>query len=720
MNFQSVKLKKLFPFAVFVSLSSLLLLLMPTSKEGILETAFFIILGAWLVFFKKPQDNHGQLSLPLLLISVVTSVYFTINFYERWTTFTPIRLIASKLHLPVWLIVTPAAIILGACALYVLAAFCKQIRDSFCSDKPNASLYVCAFSAAATVIITQFGIDTFAFSMGISKFTLNVLIVLIPIFILSCIFSNVKIPILLTSTFFLVISIINAYVYSFRTRMLEPTDVYSFGTAMNVIDNYSLLPIPTGALIALAAWILLIVCVFKAAQGGFAFSIKKRLAVVAFCIIGAVISITIAPTLPIYHWQRQGAYKHGYILDFASKLQEITMAKPDGYSTDNVVDLSEKYTDQKLTDNKKPPHLIVIMDEAYSDLNVLGELSTNQSVAPFISSLTENTVSGYALASVYGGNTANSEYEFLTGNSMAWLSPNSVPYQQYVTSPTYSIISYLKTNYNYKCIAMHPHYSSGWNRPVAYGNFGFDEMIFEDGFPKKDYIRKYVSDKETFETLIDYYEQSKQSPLFMFCITMQNHGNYAYTGDNFTQSITLSGYSEDYPDVEQYLSLIHETDRAVEYLISYFSNAEDDVVILFFGDHQPILSAKFYTEISDDTASDLEKQQTQFKVPFFVWANYEIKEKQVECTSLNYLSNYLFNAAGLPLPPYNQFLSEMEGVIEAINTNGFYSKSSQAFVTFESASAEEKSWLSLYKQLQYNNAFDKKNRNESMFPILRD
>lgn len=40
---------------------------------------------------------------------------------------------------------------------------------------------------------------------------------------------------------------------------------------------------------------------------------------------------------------------------------------------------------------------------------------------PFIRGLTENTVKGRLMVSVKGGNTANSEYEFLTGNSMAFL-----------------------------------------------------------------------------------------------------------------------------------------------------------------------------------------------------------------------------------------------------------------------------------------------------------
>ena len=189
---------------------------------------------------------------------------------------------------------------------------------------------------------------------------------------------------------------------------------------------------------------------------------------------------------------------------------------------------------------------------------------------------------------------------------------------------------------------------------------------------------------------------------------MQNHGSFDYAGDNFEKSVSLVGHDAEYPDVEQYLSLIHETDKALEYLISYFEEEDEDVVILFFGDHQPRVDEKFYAEISGGEAETLDERQNRFKVPFFVWANYDIEEEFVECTSLNYLSAYLYRLAGIELPPYNQFLDEMEEKIPAINANGFYSMESDCFMLFDMASEEEQKWLESYEILQYNNVFDEK------------
>ena len=70
------------------------------------------------------------------------------------------------------------------------------------------------------------------------------------------------------------------------------------------------------------------------------------------------------------------------------------------------------------------PNMIVIMDEAFSDLAVLGEVKSSEDYMPFIHSLqrgADNTVTGNLNVSVLGGNTANTEFEFLTGHTMAFL-----------------------------------------------------------------------------------------------------------------------------------------------------------------------------------------------------------------------------------------------------------------------------------------------------------
>ena len=99
------------------------------------------------------------------------------------------------------------------------------------------------------------------------------------------------------------------------------------------------------------------------------------------------------------------------------------------------------------------------------------------------------------------------------------------------------------------------------------------------------------------EKLIELYENKEEGqPIFLFNVTMQNHGGYTKTYDNFTNSISVTSFTAD-SATEQYLSLIHESDAALEDLVNYFSTVDEPTVICFFGDHLPSLKNGFYTDI---------------------------------------------------------------------------------------------------------------------------
>lgn len=719
----------LHPLVTMVSYIALLLLIMPATKIGILETALLAVLGLALMAWKRPWGKKPARSMPVFLLAAASVVYFGFCFYHRWAQESRIRWITTAL--PVSAAVAQALLVVAAvcgcvCAMYFVFAVLQQMKNILLGLNKNRlferNLFCCLIAAIATVCIAQLMCNADVLSMGYLKFVWGILIVSVVILALYCLTGRIKCSIVLGTGLFMLISTVNVYVYQFRGRLFEPVDIFSFGTAMNVADNYSFFPIPYTIIVGWMLWCGLLAGVFRLyLQTKYNLPGKRRALLAAGCIAGVVAIVLYCGNLETYHWQKQGATRNGYVLDFVAKVKEAYVPKPNGYSEQAIADLADRYTQNTDASGSEAqrPHMIVIMDEAFSDLSVMGELTTNTEVMPFISSLKQNVISGYALASVYGGNTANSEYEFLTGNSMAWLSPNAVPYQQYLKTPAYSMVSYLKSVYNYQCIAMHPYLSNGWNRPQAYGNLGFDELLFAEDFPNEHFIRQYISDREMFETIVDVYENRQKDPLFLFGVTIQNHGGYLYSEDNFEQTVSLVGLDGQYSEAEQYLSLIHETDKAVEYLISYFQEAEDDVVIVFFGDHQPALDEEFYEEIAGEDADSLNAQQNRYQVPFFIWANYDLEEKYVECTGLNYLSSYVYEAAGLSLPPYNQFLSEMEENIPAINANGFYSLKAQCYLPFDEASQEEKVWLQAYEQLQYNSIFDQKHRNEKLFPVLQ-
>ena len=115
----------------------------------------------------------------------------------------------------------------------------------------------------------------------------------------------------------------------------------------------------------------------------------------------------------------------------------------------------------------------------------------------------------------------------------------------------------------------------------------------------------------------------------------------------------------------------------------------------------------------------MDELEALYTVPFFIWTNYDTPEETEEITSLNFLSTMALERAGIELPAYNQFLSDMMEVVPAINSRGYYSKSQGCFIHLEEATSEEADWIRDYEILQYNNMFDRKGQSEVFFPYIK-
>ncbi len=507
---------------------------------------------------------------------------------------------------------------------------------------------------------------------------------------------------------------VNAYVYSFRGTELFPDDFKALVTAMNVASGYTI-TIDKSKVYGFAAYAVLILGITAFVQARQKLSLRKRLVMLAVLICGGYPLGTQVYKVTPHTWMVEGSYLNGFILNFTRECMNLK-TKPNNYSLDTIrsceqaVDTSESGTGS--------PIVIVIMNESFSDLGYIeGHGNSDGRYVPNFTSLRENAIWGYALSSIYGGNTGNSEYELLTGNSMFSLPVGSIAYQQYVQRESNSILRRFKP-LGYYCFATHPYYSSGWMRTRAYPYLGFDNCTFVDDYPQEDTVRDFVSDLEMYRYILNHIEASKKEHdrQFIFGVTMQNHGGYNTGLVDLIPGKEYPSAAGNFPDAIEYCSLIQRSDDALGYFVEQLKNMSEPVVLLFFGDHLPSLDPAFYDELLGKEFETLDEKQLMYSVPFAIWANYDIEEQNVGLTSLNYLGNFLFEAAGLSLPPYNQLLEEIRGQIPALNVHGYYSPENQCMTALTDAQGEEAFCLDLYRQLQYNNIFDSSNHSEILFP----
>lgn len=510
-----------------------------------------------------------------------------------------------------------------------------------------------------------------------------------------------------------IIGVGNYFVVMFRSNPIVPWDIYSFETAMSVADNYVFSV--DWALAEHIAMFILMLIVGVRTNIRLNKKILRPILTVAMC-IPAYFYIS-------YLWQDNlerntglndtlfnAKYMHskdGFFVSFILDIHFLQIEEPKNYSDEYALSLLNEQEVEKVETPEELPDIIAIMDETFSDPAVLGEFETNKDYMPFVHSILRgevaNTISGYTDVSVLGGNTANSEFEFLTGNSMAFFPNGSVPYLQYIRDGISTIVPQLE-EYGYTTYGTHPYRAKGWNREFIYDLMGFDYRYFQGSFPFEDKLRNYVSDEADFKSILEW-RNNTEGPFFMFNVTMQNHSNYGGDFDNFYPQIVAkfkNTSSNKY--LNKYLSLMYETDQDVASLLSELSQSDRKTIVVFWGDHQPndYVVRPIYKEYGLDFDNQTyEQQQQRQKTPFFIWANYDIQEQTNVEISLNYLNILLFETAGLQLDEYQTFRKNLwQGQIPMMNAVG-YRNDDGDLVEYDDAPEEIQNLLNEYQNIQY-------------------
>ena len=591
----------------------------------------------------------------------------------------------------------------------------QKIRES------RLSLIMLFIAPAATFYLLEWYTHNPFETMKTTPQVLNLIMFELLALLLFSVFGKLHVALMAETLFFAIYGLANYFVLNFRSVPIQPWDLLSIGTAASVAGNYDYTLDRQALLVVLGFLFLLILeffCRFTLKKG--TWKLRLPMAATLVVMLGAFGLMfhsdeIVEQKLRLYNklfTPTTISYKNGTALAFVMELRYLSVDKPAGYNADTAAQelaaleeesMSEPAMAGAGSDEGEFPNIIVIMGEAFSDPAILGDFTVNQDYMPFVHSLldgAENTVSGWLNVSVLGGNTANTEFEYLTGNTMAFLPQGSIPYQQYIKGETPSLASHL-AGLGYQTVAMHPYNASGWDRDTVYPAMGFSEMYFLPDFDNAAKVRNYVSDQSDFEKIVEIYENKGDNPLFLFNVTMQNHSSYTESFDNFDPQIEVEGGSQ---TLNNYLSLLSLSDAALGELISYFEEQEEDTIIVFFGDHQttnsviePILKQNGK---SSSTLTE-EEQADRYKVPFFIWANFDIEEETGVETSVNYLGAKTLLAAGVPMDGYFTYLSVFSETVPVISANHV----TLADGTFTNAD-DQSELLSDYKGYQYYRLFD--------------
>jgi len=272
----------------------------------------------------------------------------------------------------------------------------------------------------------------------------------------------------------------------------------------------------------------------------------------------------------------------------------------------------------------------------------------------------------------------------------------------------------------YRTVALHPYFARNWNRSQTYAKMGFDEFITMENWQDEiHYLRWCPSDKTAYDKLIRLTEQKKDGEkLFMFLVTMQNHGGYnGSSAMGYEPPVTLD-YDKEYPRAQMYLSLMNESDTAFKNLLAYYENVNEPTMIVMFGDHLPSIENEFYERLFGANLSELTPRQNdmRYQTPFVIWTNYPQESASNLSMSANYLGSVIMEKSGMDIPVYNRFLLALKERLPIIGRGEVCDAQGQWY-NMNALPPEYEALLTDYEILQYDRVFDRKKNTEDIFTV---
>ena len=497
-----------------------------------------------------------------------------------------------------------------------------------------AIIYIAVISFTCSNII-EIIFNKFYFDNLSIKYILYSAIITMNVFsILFFVFGSLKTAILVGILGYAIFAIAEFFVYQFRGVPMQINDLYDIGTAVNVMFNYSY---NISSNFCVGVGTLLCICINTIVNKDITIKcpISKR---ILYSMSGLIVSITTAILLLNNSmWSKlqisidgnrpgDSFKKYGVQLSFIEGVKNYKIDKPKGYESSLFTKLQTTY-DSEINDKGSipKPNIIVIMNEMFADcgnliyLDISDTHNFKELVLPNYYSLNGNVEKGKCMVSTIGGGTGKTEYEFLTSNSMLFLGSDYSPYVTLGKRLKYAAPHQLK-QLGYETYAIHPFIASNYNRKVTYEAMGFDYFLDRDAFVEPEMIRSFVSDRSCYNKIFDITE-AEEKPAFIFCVTIQNHS--PYNDESFDSSRILD--TDDYPEAQQYCNLLEISDTAISSLIDYYSNCDEDTVIIFFGDHFPSFSDNFWDYMLEDGSwkEDFQLKQQFYTTPYFIWSNSE-------------------------------------------------------------------------------------------------
>ena len=307
---------------------------------------------------------------------------------------------------------------------------------------------------------------------------------------------------------------------------------------------------------------------------------------------------------------------------FMASVFNTGINEPNDYNEETIAEISN---DSEITKNEtglkenERPNIIFVQLESYFDVEEAEFFTTSKDASPNLREMYKNYSSGYFKVPSVGAGTANTEFEVLTGMNLRYFGPGEYPYKTVLKEQQCESAASALSALGYGTHALHNNGGNFYSRAKVFDNIGFDSytskefmnilQFTENGWAKDDILVQHI---------MESMDSTKQQD-FVFCVSLQGHGDYPEEKVIDDPEITVEGIEDEATKNkwEYYVNQVYEMDQFAGNLIKAVEERNEPTVVVFYGDHLPTMGLK---------AEDL-KSRYLYNTNYVIWDNIGLKKE---------------------------------------------------------------------------------------------
>lgn len=235
-----------------------------------------------------------------------------------------------------------------------------------------------------------------------------------------------------------------------------------------------------------------------------------------------------------------------------------------------------------------PRNVHIVLLESFWDPNELKKAKFNQNpLSPEFRQLWKNAGNSHALTPVFGGFTANSEFEVLCGFPV---SKDNVKFERQLLNDV-PCLPHILADKGYRTLVSHPNVPVFWNRVNSYKRIGFQTYWSIQDFELDDMNEEFLADSSLYRQVTEKISGSLEAkqPVLDYIVTYFGHWTYPLNESRPNQISTRSEVEE----VKAYANTVYYKSRELMDFINDMRKRDPDGIIVVFGDHLPFLGENF-------------------------------------------------------------------------------------------------------------------------------